>query len=542
MIKFTKILLVGLSFSVAASSSAVADNLIMKESDAILVAAKSKKKRRKKRKRSYKRRSSRNGLVIALRLARRQKYNEASKMLYNLSRDKRYIKERKQIKYILGLMLSELGLYQTAAYQYVGVIQQGNSKYINKALEKLSLAADYLDDNRLLNYSITKINLKTYPKDQWDMLRFRIGEVYRDKGDLKRAAKYFSKVPVRSPFYRKAKYQEALARAEMRQNKRAIKNFAQLLRDRDNEGLSDSIRVAAILGLARVYYQSKQWDRAIEMYRKVPRDSEYWHESLFELSWAQMRGGKFRSVLSNFHTLHSNYYKTNYLPESLLLRGIVYLYICKYSEMEKTLNLFRRIYLPVGNDIKTYLRKKPKYGKIFSDFKVFTNDYEDYSKQIENKGYMLPGMVLKHIYEQGDVKATSSYLFKLNQELGRIEQMPANWQSASVGKSARSLVRKRIRATERKIGRIVRNHLIRVIDEIDGINEQEEFARFEMTNSEKEAIRSKMLLNESESKSIDENATRDYYIDNGYEFWPFRGEYWLDELGNYHYMGVSSCK
>lgn len=538
MKNLTKALVISVAVSVG-SSAAVAENLVLQENQAVMVAAKKKTKRKKRR---YKKRSSKRALVTALRLARRQKYNEASKMLYNLSRDRRYLKERKQIKYILGLMLSEIGLYQTAAYQYVGVIQQGNSRYINKALEKLSIAADYLEDTRLLNYSLTKINLKTYPKDQWDMLRFRIGEVYRDKGDLKRAAKYFSKVPARSPFFRKAKYQEALARAEMGQNKRAIKSFAQLLRDRDEAGISDPIRVAAILGLARVYYQAKQWDKAVEMYRKVPRDSEFWHESLFELSWAQMRSGKFRSVLSNFHTLHSEYYKTNYLPESLLLRGIVYLYICKYDEMEKTLDLFRRIYLPVGNDIKSYLRKKPKYSKIYDDFSRFAIDYENYAKQIENDGYALPGMIYKHIYEKGDVRATSSYLFKLERELERIQSMASDWQSSSVGKSSLRLIKKRIRATEKKIGRIVRNHLVRTIDEIDGINEQEEFARFEMTNSEKEAIRNKMLLSEEESKSIDENATRDYYIENGYEFWPFRGEYWLDELGNYHYMGISSCK
>ena len=34
-----------------------------------------------------------------------------------------------------------------------------------------------------------------------------------------------------------------------------------------------------------------------------------------------------------------------------------------------------------------------------------------------------------------------------------------------------------------------------------------------------------------------EDFDRSYYIQNGYEYWPFKGEYWLDELGNYHYCG-----
>ena len=43
------------------------------------------------------------------------------------------------------------------------------------------------------------------------------------------------------------------------------------------------------------------------------------------------------------------------------------------------------------------------------------------------------------------------------------------------------------------------------------------------------------------AEQIDEKSDRDYYIQNGFEYWPFRGEYWLDELGNYHYVGTQAC-
>lgn len=520
------------------SDTTTANELELKEQESITVAQRSKKRRRVRKKRS----SSKKELIYALRLARKQDYVEASKALYQLSRSPRYRKERQQIKYILGLMLSELGLYQTAAYQYVGVIQSGNTRYINKALEKLSIAADYLDDERLLNYSMTKIDLNKYPKDQWDMLRYRIGQVYSEKGDLQRAAKYFKKVPQESPFYTRSKYQESLVQAERGNVKQAVRGFLELFNSRNNYGESDPIRVGALMGLARSYYQAKRWDKAIELYKQVPKSSEFWHQSLFELSWAQMRSGKFRSVLSNFHTLHSSYYEVNYIPESLLLRGIVYLYICKYEEMEKTLDTFRQIYLPVANQIKTYMRNRPKNSKVFSDFELFANNFENYAKQIENEGYALPGMIYKHVYEQGNIRAASNYLYKLRREQDAMNSMATSWQNSDVGKSSKRLIAKRIASTESRIGAYVKKHLYDVMDEISSINEQEEFARFEMTNSEKENIRNRMLETEPEKSSIDAEVTRDIYIENGYEYWPFRGEYWLDELGNYHYLGVSSCK
>ena len=44
-----------------------------------------------------------------------------------------------------------------------------------------------------------------------------------------------------------------------------------------------------------------------------------------------------------------------------------------------------------------------------------------------------------------------------------------------------------------------------------------------------------------DGRKIDDDDDRDFYIQNGFHYWPFKGEYWLDELGNYHFLGVQSC-
>ena len=72
--------------------------------------------------------------------------------------------------------------------------------------------------------------------------------------------------------------------------------------------------------------------------------------------------------------------------------------------------------------------------------------------------------------------------------------------------------------------------------------EQNGFLRFEMITGEKERIKKGLVGKLTETRTIDQSEKRDYYIQNGFEYWPFRGEYWLDELGNYHYLGVQSCE
>ncbi len=100
------------------------------------------------------------------------------------------------------------------------------------------------------------------------------------------------------------------------------------------------------------------WDRSITAYKMVPRDSTLWHDALFESTWSYLRSGRFRSAMSNFQSLHSKFYDSYYLPESLILRSIVYLYICKYEEVDKVLTTYDNTYSKVQKRLFSYLKEK----------------------------------------------------------------------------------------------------------------------------------------------------------------------------------------
>jgi tetratricopeptide (TPR) repeat protein len=216
----------------------------------------------------------------------------------------------------------------------------------------LSFLSNALDSDVLLKYTISKIKVKDFPREKKDLFYYRLGELRLKEKRFTQAAKIFSRVEADSLVYPKALYKMGLAYSEAKKGGKALAAFNELLEMSENRGVTDTNRVNALISMARVYYQNKKWDKAIEYYRQIPRDTWQWHDSLFEQSWAMLRSGRyFRSALSNFHTLHSAYYDDRYAPESLLLRGMVYLFICRYDEMDKVLNLFDRIYKPVNSRI-----------------------------------------------------------------------------------------------------------------------------------------------------------------------------------------------
>ncbi len=478
----------------------------------------------------------------AYKLIRERKYEAASQRLYRLSRNPLLRDYREELRYKLGLVLMEMGLNQVAAVEFLRVAVKGKSKFLKQSLEKLSFAADSLNFDVLLNLAISKITVGDFPAIHKDMLFYRIGEFQLKKKDYLEAAKNFNRVDTNSRYFFRAKYSQAVALAEDGKPGLAAQAFEEILQNTGNKNVTDPIRVSALIGKARALYQEKKWEDAIATYREVPRDSNVWHETLFEGSWAMLRGAKFRSALSNFQSLHSPFYENNYLPESLVLRSIVYLYICKFDELNKTLGLFENVYGPVRRKILQYLSRRPDPAKIYQDFMAAS----------EGQGVaQIPMPAVRKIEKEYDFSQNQSYLDNLNAELETFEGLSSTWKGSPLGKYAQKLITLRIKKTERKLGLIIKRHLFEVKSELRDFFEQVGFLQLEVVNLQKEEVKKELSKKDEEKameemgmqkSQLDRNVDRKFFIQNGFEYWPFQGEYWLDELGNYHYLGVSSCQ
>lgn len=486
-------------------------------------------------------------------LAAAGNYQDASKLLFQMSRSSQYAKDTVQIRYLLGLMFFEMKLNQSAAFVFYDVVAQESrrdkkSRFLRQGLEKLALSADMLDSDVLLRYAIKQVEEEEFPAANRDMLYFRTGELKMQEKQYMEAARQFQRVRTNSLFFNRARYNLALALAEAgTQDKSNLEKsqaaFEDLIGRLQGVGPTDRMRVSALLGRARVLYQRQQFGSAIEAYREIPRDTEQWHEALFESTWAMLRDGRFRSMLSNFHSLHSPYYEDFYQPESLLLRAIVYLYICRYDEMEKVLELFERVYKPVANDVKNITSTVDDPLVYYRELAKVRDNFDAIrSNRVGRRTFALPFQVAREILKEGDVRRTFNYLDQLEAEKKRIDSMPAAWKTASVGLYARKIVEKRIEATHILAGKQIRRHLILIQNELRDLMEQDGFLRFEMINGKREALKKEIQGKGLERQKIDEDTNRNYYIQNGYEYWPFNGEYWLDEIGNYHYVGVKACE
>ena len=459
-------------------------------------------------------------------------HDEATRMLFPLLFNPILKKRHNEIRYRLALSFYNMKLYHPAIFQFQRLIDKKAKGYVGKSLQKIALAAAVLKEDQFLNYAISKGSLRYISRSERQSLHYHFGEYWMRKKRFRKAISHFSRVKSTNPFFYKALYQMGLAHAEIGHINKAIQIFHNL--ENRRSGVTDNIRVAAIMGKARVYYQGKKWDQSVENYHKVPKDSPFWYDILLEKSWALLRGGRFRSTLSHFHTLHSPYYEGYYQPESLLLRSIVYLYICKYYEMEKVLDLFRRIYRPAYTQVRSLVKYRTSMKNYYQSLVLSLDNHKNLAVK-----YPLP--VARRILREGDFSALHHYITELKKERDLAQSLSRLWRRSRAGSYSLSIIKKRLNRSQSQAGRRAVQHLKVVQKELKDFFSQEQFIRYEMLRNRRFFLKKKIAKKGIKGPSI-EDFGRSFYIQNGYEYWPFKGEYWLDELGNYHYVGLESCK
>ena len=514
----------------------------------------SKKKKREKKRKITKKRASRrrrlkgkrrkvSSLAVDLRelkaLMREEQYLKASEKAFSMMSNSKFSSRKIYIRYLLGKIFYKMNLNQAAAFQFANVIKSGKVKFLKKSLRYLYLSANNLEDHALLDYALSKIQINDFPKNKRGLLYFRLGNLYRDSQNFDEAVRFFSLVPSKSSFYYKAQYLKALSFAETKEDRKALRVFDRLYDSRALAPKNDRIRAVALIGRARVLYQSKNWRGATRAYKNIPKDIEVWHDSLSESSWTFLRQSKFRSALGPLLSLHSSFYENFYSPESLLLRSIIYLYICKYDEINKTLGLFQKVYRTLQKDIDAYLKDVKNPLLYFNDTVKALEGYQ--SDSLLSIKYPISPLLADKISRSGIFQKNYLYVKNLFNEKKQLQTMPYRWRKSYVGKYAQKIVNRRLNKARVHAGKRIKNIMEFISVELLKLFEQEGLIRYEVTNSQREFLKEK-IQKKKKTSQIDSDTNRSFYIQNGFEYWSFKGEFWLDEIGNYYYLGRSSCQ
>ena len=476
----------------------------------------------------------------ARKLFQNQNFKQSAVSFYQISKRSSDMKLRRKAKFYLGVSLYKMGLRQVASFPFVDLVRTGEGIEKQKGLDYVVMIADELGEPSLMNYSLNHIKPEELSPVSKVVFLGRLGESALTKGDLAGAEAYFEKALEFKKNENNLLYNLALTDLMAKRPDKAATRFGQLMDRMGERQLPDLQRGLVTMGEARALYQGKKWKDAAEIYRQIPKDSPLYRQSLMELSWALFRGGQFRSALSPLRTLHTPFYENFYDPESLLLHGTILLFICHYDEIESISRSFDKNYYPAFSKIQEWLSS----NRTEADYYLEVAKTRRALVEMKAKGKAtldtnLPFFVMRTLLEDPDIRILAEYLDKLAKEKKILEKIYGRTSLLSYGNQ---IIEGRKRATMKQIGGLVKNRLVAKLQEFNEFATQFEFLKYESINGQRTTLKEKIAANDQTETQIDQEFSRDYYVQNGYRFWPFEGEYWRDEIGNYQNVGVNRCE
>ncbi|MFZ3231798.1 MAG: hypothetical protein WA160_16450 [Pseudobdellovibrio sp.] len=473
-------------------------------------------------------------------------YKQAALLFYKASYGSNNADKLKiPAKYYLGLTLNKLKLYQVALFPLVAASQSDNLIVSKKAFEQIVKASDALDDKSLLYYSLKKTHVEDLTEIGKELFYNRFADMFLEEGKLDEASAILEKSLAINPDNEETLYLAGLINVKKNKPENAIVYYEKLYKKYVDKPTTLRKKAEAVMALARTNYAAKKYIEAIALYREIPKDNDLYRQAQAELTWSLFRVAQFRSALSVVQSLNTPYYENFYNPESLLLRSLILLFVCQTEDLEKSIQLFKKNYLSTLNVINIWNASNYSAVEHFVEVEQTLNQLKKIKNgNLPNFKGRLPFFLVRSILEEPDVKGKISYLNKLKLERKTLNAMFLAKDTVGFLKFGQKVIDGRVKSVSNEIGQLIKFQLHQTEEELSEFASQYEFINYEMLNLKKEDAKKKAnsVSSLDLADQVNKNDKRDFYIQNGYQYYPFQGEFWRDEIGNYQYIGVNRCE
>ena len=172
---------------------------------------------------------------------------------------------------------------------------------------------------------------------------------------LKAAAEAFAGVPVNSQYGLRAKYFTGVLQVKVGDLAAAMTAFREVISQPTVATADRPVIELSWMAVARLHYQEQRFEEAIDAYSRLPRQSPYFYESLYEMAWAHVRRGDAESALRAAEILLVGASDSPLAPEALILMGGLYAQQRDYERSLETYNEIINTYGPVRDELDALL-------------------------------------------------------------------------------------------------------------------------------------------------------------------------------------------
>jgi len=295
-------------------------------------------------------------------------------------------------------------------------------------------------------------------------------------------------------------YEDLLRGLEKSNPKNVIQQLQSLMEKPD---FPQELQNKYVLALARLYFELGDFNLALKMYQRLDLKEDQQYQIMYERAWAHYWRGEHMVTLGILHTLRSPDYKMNLHPDTYLLEMLSLRSICQFDMAKSTAARFDKLFKKTINQIKT----NQNINQNLDLAKVASNDRS--------------------------LNAYIQILRRIQIELEKIKQ------SQILTNESKSLIRSQYKEFEtqlfKEVSIIYERELDSLSREFISINEQVKLLDYliglDKSAQSKEINAISIIDDDQISKKSSFKVL----------YWPFLGEYWIDETNRYQVQVENLC-
>jgi hypothetical protein len=237
-------------------------------------------------------------------------------------------------QFFLARSLIEIGLRHAGAVYLARIARERtNPQVLPKALATLQELTDLPHDEVLIDEQVFgALDLGFLPEEISGYAHYQQGLVDLRVGNERWANTHFAKLPEGSSEASRAKFALLVTRLKTLKRdvpKEVIDDFFELAKD---EKLTQDARNDAILAVARLRYEQKDFTGALDAYNlvKLPALDPGRATLYLEEAWTRYNLGQIHAAMGILTTLDAPSFRDEFLPDKYLLRALIYRDLCHY--------------------------------------------------------------------------------------------------------------------------------------------------------------------------------------------------------------------
>jgi len=463
-------------------------------------------------------------------------------------------------EYYLAISLYRLKFFQ-ASYAIFSVIADNpNHQKFGETLLWLAKLATQLPEpadivERVGKYTDEEISRFKNPsqRDLFWQLNYMLGRYKYRNRQYDEALSLFKRVDRKSPYFVKAQFFSGISFVQTRKSVPAVKAFQAIVEALDEgvEGVEDEDRMRdlAYLSMARTYYSAavkldpetnapsideKKLSAAVKFWNDVDESSEYWLDALFEQSWAYFMAGQYPRALGNIQTIQSPYFPNAFYPEADVLKSVIYFSNCNYDAATIVVARFNKKYVPVRDELDKVLKRYSGANQEEAFYK-FLLDVRD------GKGDLSPTVrpIIENALSDRQLLRNIDYVKVLDNEIKHFKEAPPSFRLAPLGQQVEDALKLARELAVRQAGELAVQRYQRYVADLNEHLRNGEKILIDITAAQRNLLDEK--IQKGQVSAADSKVFGVVNPDDEHMLWPFRGEYWRDELGFYRQVVQSAC-